>query len=66
MRYFPIITASGREYSHPYKKRCNITMQPISDEFLREFVDQVANLSSSALKSLYVSTQMLIGAGAVT
>lgn len=62
VRRWPMTTWDGREFPHPYKKRINCTMHPLSDEFVSHFVDLVDDVvtGSSGVKLVF---QMLFGGG---
>ncbi len=62
VRRWPMTTWDGREFSYPYKKRINCTMSPLSDDFVRHFVELVDDVvsGSSGVKLVF---QMLFGGG---
>jgi len=59
----PMTTDRGREFKYPYKKRINCTMEALSDDFVRKFVDMVEKVvhDVSGVKLVF---QMLMGGGA--
>lgn len=39
---FPLVTLSGREYNLPYKKRGNVTVSALTDQFIDQLTEQTA------------------------
>ena len=66
VRTFPLMTTNGREYPYPYKKRSNVTMSALTDEFVRELVEQVTYVVNPDRKSLFATVQMVLGGGALS
>jgi hypothetical protein len=47
----PMTTDRGREFKFPYKKRINCTMEALSDDFVREFVDMCRQQSENVAQA---------------
>lgn len=64
VRKFPTVTPiTGRQFDRPYKKRINVTYDPLNKNFLDEFcnlIDKV--LTENRVKLVF---QMVFGGGAV-
>jgi len=62
VRRWPQVTLSGREFSLPYKKRINVTMNELTDEFVDAFTKKVDE--SMDEKKVHMVFQMAFGGGA--
>ena len=64
VRRFPRTTLNGHEFSDPYKKRVNVTMQALSDGFVDQFSTKIDEVVSNE-PNVKLVFQMAFGGGAL-
>ncbi|CAM2010256.1 FAD-binding oxidoreductase [Acanthopleuribacter pedis] len=63
VRRWPMTTWDGREFRYPYKKRINVTVEALTDDFIQGFTALVDEVVSQT-KGVKLVFQMVIGGGA--